>query len=107
MKNKHNNSDILTKCAACDKVFGQGDFLVLEDSEQKTTFHATCAQCQTATMIYLSAASGGVMSVGIATDLGREEIRGRFEQETVSADEVLAIHEFVSAYAGDIRGLAK
>jgi hypothetical protein len=107
MGNKPNNSDLLAKCAACEEIFTQEDILVLEEGEQRSVFHATCQACKSATMIYLSAGNGGVMSVGVVTDLDRDEVEKMFQDPAVNTDEVIAMHEVISANEGGMAELLR
>ena len=107
MRNKNNNIDILAKCSICENKFEQSDLIILEEQEQKTTFHATCTKCSTSTIIFLSNAQGGLIGLGIATDLDGKEVRNVFGREAISTDEVIAMHEFINAFHGNMTELIK
>lgn len=103
---KHGNSiDILAKCAFCGSGFNRENFTVLEEQEKKTTFHITCAKCRTSSIIFLSVSPGGVVGMGMATDLDQEEAIKMFGQEAISADEVLDAYQFVSKHKGSLAEL--
>ena len=107
MRNKNNNLDILAKCAICENSFEQCDFIVLEEQDQKTTFHATCAKCKTSTLIFLTTAQGSIVGLGVATDLDGQEVRQVFGRDAISADEVIDMHELISACQGNMSELVK
>jgi hypothetical protein len=95
MKNKKDKLPFFVKCSFCNGSFSPEDLVVLEQSERQTVFHALCAHCHQAIIIFLSFTPGGLVSLGLITDLNREEARRFFGQEAVSADEVIDLHEFI------------
>jgi hypothetical protein len=104
---KKNNSDILARCAACSASFNQAGLMVLEEQEKKTTFHATCENCGTSSIIFLSVSQGGVVGVGMATDLNDHEASRMFGREAVSADEVIDMHQLITKHKGSLSELLK
>ena len=104
---RKNSADILAKCALCNGSFDQDDFVVLEEQEQRTTFHVTCGKCGTSSLVFLSANPGGAIGLGIATDLGREEAIKMFGQDAVSADEVIDAHQMMAEHKGSLADLMK
>lgn len=65
---------------------------MLEENQQQSIFHASCPNCKTATMIFLTSTYSGLVSLGMATDLDREEVEKFFGQEAVNVDEVIDVH---------------
>jgi hypothetical protein len=105
---RHGNSaDILARCTVCNSSFDQSSFISLEEKEQKTTFHVTCAKCSTSSIIFLSLSQSGVAGLGIATDLDKEEAVRMFGRDAVSADEVIDMHQLMSKHKGSITDLVK
>lgn len=104
---KNNGADILAKCTVCRSVFDRSEFIVLEDQARKTTFHVTCGKCNTSSLIFLSAAQGGAVGLGIVTDLNKEEAVKMFGREAVSADEIIDMHQLVSKHKGSLTDLFK
>jgi hypothetical protein len=94
------NMDFLSKCTFCGADYEADDLTVLEEMEQKTTLHVTCGQCLTAAIFFLSNNQSGIVSLGMATDLDKEEVRQKFSRTVVSADEVIDVHQMVEK--GDI-----
>ena len=102
MKNKKDNffgstkfgkaKQFFIKCSVCSHDFKQGSLIVLEENQQQSVFHASCSNCKTATMIFLSSTHSGLVSLGMATDLNQEEVRKFFGQEAVNVDEVIDVH---------------
>jgi DNA-directed RNA polymerase subunit RPC12/RpoP len=101
------NQELLFKCSFCGADFAQNDLLVLEEKEQKTTLHGACFECGAKTMVFVSSGQAGVMSVGMATDLDRQEVKSKFCQQVVGADDIIEIHEIVSVHNGNSGDLLK
>lgn len=106
MGNKEKNLDSLAKCSVCGNNLEASNILILEEKDQKTTFHATCEKCASATVVFLSSNVSGLVSVGMATDLDAAEVKKVFGSMAISADEVIDVHQLVSGNA-DILQLVK
>ncbi|HCP08989.1 MAG TPA: hypothetical protein DIT25_04295 [Candidatus Moranbacteria bacterium] len=102
-KNKKDNSDFMSKCSFCGGEFGAQEMTVLEEKEQKTTLHATCRECKTSALFFISNGQAGLLSLGVATDLDKEEVKNKFSRFAVTADEVIDAHQLVSQ--GDVAKL--
>jgi hypothetical protein len=95
MKNKKDNLRFFIKCSTCSYDFRQENLIVLEENQQQSIFHASCPNCKTATMIFLSSTYSGLISLGMATDLDQEEAKKFFGQEAVNADEIIDVHSLL------------
>lgn len=105
MKNKKNNfsgsarsgeaGQFFIKCSVCSHDFRQESLIVLEENQQQSIFHASCLNCKTATVIFLASTYSGLVSLGMATDLDREEAEKFFGQEAVNVDEVIDVHSYL------------
>ena len=69
---------------------------MLEATEQKTTLHISCGACHASAIFFVSGNQAGVLSMGMATDLDKEEAKQKFLRCAVTADEVIDAHQFVS-----------
>lgn len=114
MKNKNlsadrhgNSQDFLSRCSFCGGVLEQNDLTMLEEREHKTIFHIFCSHCQTSLISVLFSNQGGIVSLGIATDLDKNEVRNKFSKKTISADEVIDAHEFIESGQGNLMELIK
>jgi len=101
MDKNNNNLDFLSKCYFCGSPLGQNDLTILENKDKNNTFHITCGKCKASAIVYFSVNQGGVVSVGVATDLDKQEVKEKFLQSAVSADEVIDAHQFISEYQGN------
>jgi hypothetical protein len=102
MKPSINNLDNLAKCPICSKKYGQTKILVLEEEMDKTTLHVTCENCKISSLVFISSGKMGIVSLGMLTDLTREEARNLFKNEEISADNVIEVHEYLKNFKGEI-----
>lgn len=93
-----NNLDFLLKCSFCGDDFSIENATILDENDQKTTLHATCYNCRTSVIFFLSNNQAGIISLGMATDLDKTEIQDKFFKNAVSADEVIDAHQFFSEH---------
>lgn len=101
-KNKKGDLDFLSRCSFCGGVLEQNNLTTLEEQEHKTIFHIFCPHCQTSLISVLFSNQGGIVSLGIATDLDKDEVRNKFSKKTISADEVIDAHEFIKNEQGNL-----
>lgn len=102
MKQSIDNLESLVKCPICKKKYGQTKALVLEEETNKTTLHITCESCKISSLVFVSSGKVGVVSVGMLTDITREEAKSLYKGEAVSADNVIEIHEYLNNCKGGI-----
>lgn len=107
MGKNNNNLDFLSKCNFCGSSLNQNDLTILENKDKNNTFHITCEKCQASAIVFFSVNQSGVVSVGMATDLDKSEVKGKFKCEAVSVDEVIDAHQFISNHSGDLKQLLK
>jgi hypothetical protein len=92
---KNRNENVLESCFFCNSYYSQDDFLMLEEQDQKTTFHVTCPKCNTSTLIFSSVTNAGIVSLRVATDLDKKEVKRMFCDNAINADDVLEMYELV------------
>lgn len=99
------NLEHLTRCPLCNKKYHFSQALILDQEENKATFHLSCDNCRTSTLVFVSIGNLGLMSVGMVTDLEREEAVNLFKNEAISVDQVLEIHEYMKNFKGTAKDL--
>lgn len=104
MRTSVNNLENLVKCPICNKKYGQAKVLVLEEEGNRTTFHLTCENCENSSLIFISSGKFGIVSLGMLTDLTREEAKELFKSESISPDQVIEVHEYLKDFKGGING---
>lgn len=104
MRTSVNNLENLVKCPICNKKYGQTKVLVLEEEGNRTTLHLTCGNCENSSLIFISSGKFGIVSLGMLTDLTREEAKELFRSESISPDQVIEVHEYLKDFKGGING---
>lgn len=102
MKTPINNLENLIRCPICSKKYGRTKALILEEENNKTTLHLTCDSCKLSSLVFISSGKMGIVSLGILTDLTRDEARGIFKGEAISTDQVIEVHEYFKNFKGGI-----
>jgi len=92
-----------TKCTVCGQHYRMDDISVLGHEDDLWFLTVSCAACNTQYLVAAVVKEDGVPAV--VTDLTEAE-QERFERvQTVTADEVLNMHDFLTGFNGDFHGL--
>lgn len=102
MKKEAKQVDFLTKCSVCEAQLDPVNMIILEEQDQKTTMHVSCAKCNSSVLIFVSNNQAGILSIGVATDLDGSEVKEKFGNQNISADDILDLHQFVCEDRGDL-----
>jgi len=86
----------------CDTAYRHTKALVLGEEQHRTTFHVTCDKCKVSTIVFVSTGKMGVVSLGTMTDLSRTEAKRFFQNEAISSDHVIEVHEFLRDFSGGL-----
>ena len=105
MNESTNNLKHLTECPVCNKKYQHTKTFLLEEDEARTTFHLTCGNCKTSILVFVSSGQFGVISLGVATDMSGSEARRLFRNDSISADNVIKVHELLREHKGGIKEL--
>ena|SRR3989338_1339054 len=97
--------DHFTRCALCNKPYGQTRAALVDDTPARSVFHITCAECNVATLVFVSAGQFGIVSFGILTDLHRQEARRALSSDAITTDHVLTVHTFLKTFTGGMQEL--
>ncbi len=92
MNDKTNNLEVLARCSFCKAKLNRHDLTLVLEKRQQTVFHATCSQCQTASLILISGGDKGLLGVGMITDLDKEEVKKKLVTEAITADEIINVY---------------
>ena len=95
MKRPANNLEHLIKCPLCKKEYGNFNITILDQKKGKATLHLTCDYCQTASLVFVIANQNGILSLGMVTDVTKEEAKRAMNREAVSVDEVVEIYQYL------------
>lgn len=102
---KDHNADVLSQCAVCHNVFSQEDVTVLEEGENRNTFHVNCFKCKSAAIIFLSSNQAGIVSLGMATDLNSHEAGMMIGQKALDSEDVLSAYRVIADHQGNLEEL--
>lgn len=105
MKMPLENLQSLVRCMVCNKKHRPRKMIVLEEGADRTTFHLSCDDCGTASLLFLSQGQMGIVSLGMMTDLEQGEARRLYKGAPVSSDEVLEAHTVLKNFTGDVKDL--
>ena len=89
------NIQPLIRCPVCNKKYRPAKMMVLDEDDKRTTLHLTCDACGASTIVFVSTGQFGVVSLGMLTDVERDEARKVFQGEVISSDHVLEAHTFL------------
>lgn len=102
---KDNNADVLSQCAVCRNAFSQEDVTVLEEGENRNTFHVSCFKCKSAAIIFLSSNQSGIVSLGMATDLNSQEAGEMIGRSALDSEDVLNAYRAITGHQGNLEKL--
>jgi hypothetical protein len=90
-----NTETTLVHCPACGRKSSQEELKVLGGGDGSVLIHLTCAKCWAASLAVTSRDdhNNQVMTVGMLTDLNREEALDLLSKKALSVDEVLDLYQ--------------
>lgn len=90
------NNIFLGPCPLCRKKLGDKYLRVIERQETAVLCHVKCGYCKSSIIFSVSNIHNNVITtVGILTDIQPEDLEIIRERESISVDDVLAIHQFL------------
>ncbi|MCA9365201.1 MAG: hypothetical protein KC736_04885 [Candidatus Moranbacteria bacterium] len=95
----------IAHCSTCGKKYAETKPVIVEEDDGKTVLHATCSECKSTTLIFMAATQFGVVSVGMTTDLARNEVQTLFRGGAVSDDQVIEVYEFLKDFRGGVKDI--
>ena len=97
---REQNRVIPQKCPVCGARRDSLSYMPLGYDNDKTIVHISCSKCSGAAMIFVSQNEGGMMTVGVLTDTTPVEAQDFFRSNTVTDDDVIAVHDYLSNFDG-------
>ena len=99
MSSSHNLPDFLNKnvklvayCPLCNKKFNPLEAQIVDEREEAYLVYLRCRQCYSSIVALMMSNPLGVTSVGLVTDLNNADLVKLKDGESVSDDDVLAMH---------------
>ncbi len=97
---REQNRVIPQKCPVCGAQREHLSYVPLGYDDERTIVHVSCAKCSVAAIIFVSQNEGGMMSVGVLTDTTPSEARSFLQANTVSDNDVIAVHDYLDTFDG-------
>ena len=97
MKMPINNLEYLTKCPLCNEAYDNSELIILEEEEKRTTIHLTCRGCKSSMLAVITVSQAGIVSMGMVTDINKDEARSLYNNDAISSDKVIEVHERLKA----------
>ncbi len=88
------------KCPVCGAQRDSLSYMPLGQDDDRTVVHISCAKCTGAAMIFVSQNDTGMMTVGVLTDTTPLEARSFFNSQTITDNDVIAVHNYLNHYDG-------
>ena len=88
------------KCPVCGAGRDALSYVPIGHGEDKTVVHISCATCYGVAMVLVSHSDMGVMTVGVLTDANAGEASTFLNAQTVSDNDVIAVHQYLNHYDG-------
>lgn len=100
MKNKRKNPDarFFGNCPICSKKFSPGLASTLSRMYGVRTVYVECEKCKSSVVLgIVKNIPGVVTTVGMLTDMTKEDIRRAANMAPITADDVLEMHKYLES----------
>lgn len=104
MENPADRLKPLINCPSCQKKYDPKRVLLLAEDSKKTALHLECTACGASSLVFVSLGRMGAVSLGMLTDLDREEATRFYGREAVTSDDALTMHRFLMDFRGGASG---
>jgi hypothetical protein len=91
----HNIIRLNVRCPICGDIYDWQRLKILGERDQQVLTFIDCNACATAVLSVLSMGPNGMTAQGLVTDLTLEEVFDYSEEDVISSDEVLDMHELL------------
>ncbi len=79
-------------CPKCRAAYPTGGLVLVDRREIEDIFHGECAECKLSMLFSMKEVDGVLQILGLPTDLNRSEVLRFWQNEAVSVDDVIAVH---------------
>ncbi|MBT3690102.1 hypothetical protein HOE31_02445 [bacterium] len=87
---------LVQKCPVCSNDYTTGKIQILEEEGNSFLAYLTCSFCSSSILIRVMSMPHGLVGNAILTDLAADEVMFFSEENTVSSNDVLEIHDYFS-----------
>lgn len=86
----------LGNCPVCSRKYRLRDTKIIRQEGDSVVVHADCSECLSSAMFTIVSSSMGLITtVGMMTDLTKQDVESLDHASTVSADDVLRLHNYL------------
>lgn len=87
-----NNVKLVAYCPLCEQKFNPLEAQVLDERDEAYLVYFKCRKCYSSIVALVMANPWGLASIGLVTDLNNADLLRLRDSESVSDDDVLAMH---------------
>ncbi|MEX2145190.1 MAG: hypothetical protein WD712_02325 [Candidatus Spechtbacterales bacterium] len=88
----------LGSCPSCEAGFGSRDASVINKKSDLSQIYAQCPNCKSSVSVFVFRSNiGFITTVGILTDMQKEDILRLKKAKPITADDVLELHKFLES----------
>lgn len=96
-QNRNDVVDLFSLCPLCQKRHSNSDARMLGSEGDTCVWHIKCGNCLNSFLALVMKNKNLISSVGMITDLSREDVPRIIKQSVVSADDVLRIYQTIKS----------
>lgn len=93
---------LMQECPVCKAKYAESAAALLDRNQGAHLIHLSCAQCGNSVLLVAVFSPLGLSSVGMVTDLGKEDVLRVRDLEPINSDDVLGLHSWLSEKAEDV-----
>lgn len=94
-KAKNSLFQIPETCPNCSHKFNKAEASIIGNKRDSVLIHITCPNCKISVISSISLSNSGIMTVGMLTDLNKEDLSMLKSNNTITVDDVIDIHEYI------------
>lgn len=96
MRTNSSNLKFLGSCPVCSEPYAEKRTAVIDEGKETITLHIDCAKCQSSILLAVNPGLKGlVTTVGIPTDITKNDLAKIKKVSRITSDDVLELHSFL------------
>lgn len=93
---------VVVSCPLCNAKYEPEEASLIWESQTGYLFHVDCRRCGSSILAAVVTGKMGINSIGLVTDLTRQDVQKLREAKAVSADDLIATHQFLKGFKGSL-----
>jgi len=94
-KAKNSLFQIPETCPHCSHKFNKAEASINRHKGDSVLIHFTCPNCKISVISSIFLNNSGIMTVGMLTDLSKEDLGMLKSNSTITVDDVIDMHEYI------------